>query len=105
MEIGLNGNGSLTIQNGGAVNVVSTFGVSAQIYATDGSGNGTLTVNGGTLSATGGDIYVGSIGSGTATMTIENGGVVTTTALGEIGPTSFFGETSTGRSVTGAGST
>ena len=66
LEIGINADAALTIANGGAVNL----GSSQQIYLGNGNGNGsgsgTLTVNGGTLSDSGGQIFVGSNGSGTA---------------------------------------
>jgi T5SS/PEP-CTERM-associated repeat protein len=105
LEIGINANAALTIASGGAVNL----GSSQQIYLGNGNGNGsgsgTLTVNGGTLSDSGGQIFVGSNGSGTSSLLIENGGVVTTTGFAAIGLLGGAGTTSAGSvTVTGPGS-
>jgi T5SS/PEP-CTERM-associated repeat protein len=105
LEIGINADAALTIAYGGAVNL----GSSQQIYLGNGNGNGsgsgTLTVNGGTLSDSGGQIFVGSNGSGSSSLLIENGGVVTTTGFAAIGLLGGAGTTSAGSvTVTGPGS-
>jgi T5SS/PEP-CTERM-associated repeat protein len=105
LEIGINADAALTIANGGAVNL----GSSQQIYLGygngNGSGSGTLTVNGGTLSDSGGQIFVGSNGSGSSSLLIEYGGVVTTTGFAAIGLLGGAGTTSAGSvTVTGPGS-
>jgi T5SS/PEP-CTERM-associated repeat protein len=105
LEIGINADAALTIANGGAVNL----GPSQQIYLGygngNGSGSGTLTVNGGTLSDRGGQIFVGSNGSGSSSLLIEYGGVVTTTGFAAIGLLGGVGTTSAGSvTVTGPGS-
>ena len=96
LQVGIGGNGSLTIADGGSVSA------GAQIYLGDGTGGGIATVNGGTLS--GGETFIGTVGSGTSSLLVENGGVVTTSGPTFIG-ISYFSGTSTGTvTLTGSGS-
>jgi T5SS/PEP-CTERM-associated repeat protein/autotransporter-associated beta strand protein len=95
---GIDGNSSVVISPGG------TWTATGSVTIGDATGSGTLTVNGGTLSANGQHLAIGFFGSSTSSMLIENGGVVTTTGGAQIGPTG--GNSSIGLvTVTGSGST
>jgi T5SS/PEP-CTERM-associated repeat protein/autotransporter-associated beta strand protein len=92
------GNSSVIISPGG------TWTAGGAVNLGDTTGNGTLTVNGGTLTVNEtGSSTLGFFGSSTGSMLIENGGVVTMTAGVEIGSTGT--NTSNGIvTLTGAGS-
>ena len=96
------------IFNGSSVVILpgGTWTVSAaSVDIGDSSTGGALTVNGGTLNDTGGNMGVGVFGgNATNILLIENGGVVTTTNGGQVGE--IGGGNSVGIvTVTGAGST
>jgi T5SS/PEP-CTERM-associated repeat protein/autotransporter-associated beta strand protein len=95
---GIDGNSSVVISPGGV------WTATGSVTIGDATGSGALTVNGGTLSASGQHLILGFFGSSTSSMLIENGGVVTTTGGTQIGPTG--GNSSIGVvTVTGSGST
>ncbi len=103
--IGFSGTGNATVSNGGRLNTDALW------VGYQGSSVGTLTIDGGTVNAgvdnqgTGSDLIIGGRtdagGGGTGTVTIENGGVLTSAVLTIIGGNA----TATGTlTITGAGS-
>jgi T5SS/PEP-CTERM-associated repeat protein/autotransporter-associated beta strand protein len=104
MRLGEGGVGSLTVQNGGNVNVTSTNVTSVAVGHTA-IGTGTLLVTGsGTTftTATGGDMVIGNNGS-TGTVTVASGGLVDiadVTTIGAVGRLNLQGGTLSTRSFT-----
>jgi outer membrane autotransporter protein len=76
LKVGLHDEGALTIRNGGIVNFDSS--PSEQLYVSNGSGSGTLTIDGGQLNAEGAQAFIGVTGPGSANLTVENGGILKT---------------------------
>jgi len=104
LNVGTRDTGSVTISNGGTINVATNGQIYIGSTNSGVSGNGSLTVNGGTLGAAGAQLFIGANGSGTGSMLVENGGVVTT-SFGWVGG-ALVGEAASGSvTVTGAGST
>ena len=102
--IGQQDTGALTIENSGTVSVTSNGQIYVSAANSGISGNGTLTVNGGTLSAATSWTYVGASGSGTGTMLVENDGQATTSGA-TIGGGAFANTGGGSATVTGTGST
>jgi T5SS/PEP-CTERM-associated repeat protein/autotransporter-associated beta strand protein len=106
--VGNGGSGSLSILAGGSVNAVgSPVNIGAGPNSTS-VGTGTVLVDNGQLIANGGIISVGVAGTGGSTMTVQNGGQVSSDggAIGGFSPSSSNGNNAaTGTvTVTGAGS-
>lgn len=75
LTVGNSGSGLLTVQNAGLVQITGLNGVDVGGFSS--TANGTLVVNGGTLTDSG----IMSVGnSGTGTLIVENGGLLSSTA-------------------------
>ena len=94
----IGGNSSVVISPGGTWTSAGTIDIG------DTTGSGTLTVNGGTLSASGQHMVFGFFGSSASSMLIENGGTVISTGGVQIGSTNPGSTSSATIVVTGAGS-
>jgi T5SS/PEP-CTERM-associated repeat protein len=89
LTVGNNDAGSLSILAGGTVNAIGLFSVNiGPPLNVAGTGTGTLTVDDGKLIAYGAPLYVGVSGNPGSTVTVRNGGQVVTNggAIGGDGP-------------------
>lgn len=107
LEVGfLGGNGSLTVQNGGVAQV-TTSGYEITLANSNSTASATVSGSGSTLTS-GSDIYVAGFTGSTASLTVQNGGVVNTGSAGiNSGALNAAtgGNTNATITVTGTGST
>jgi hypothetical protein len=76
------GPGFLTINAGGVLNISGPMHISRNLghFANNPGGDGTVVINGGTLNAAGINLAPGNANTFTGTLTVQNGGTLTTTA-------------------------
>jgi outer membrane autotransporter protein len=99
LRVGNEATGTLAVSSGGALDMTGGL-LSVGLNA---GGNGTLNIDAGTVSNTGGALRLGYDGA-TGTVTISDGGTLTTTMLNSVGD-SDNGSASTGTvNISGAGS-